>query len=79
MFHVNTNIDKFMQYLPFLIPLAVIELGLLIFVIIDIARKQKTKNLNPLIWIIISVLINTIGPILYIIFGRAEPEYKDDI
>jgi len=70
--------DAIRQYIPFLIPLAAIELGLLIFVVVDIARKRKTKTLNPLIWIIIGVVINTIGPILYIIFGRAENTYKDD-
>ena len=73
--------DTITQYLAFIIPLAVIELGLLIFVIVDIARKGKTKTLNPLIWIIISVVLMSsmvIGPILYIIFGRAEPTYKDD-
>ena len=68
------------KLIPFLIPLLVIELGLIIFVIVDIIKKKKTKNLNPLIWILISVLLSStfIGPVLYIIFGRTEAEVKDD-
>ncbi|MCL2773633.1 MAG: PLDc N-terminal domain-containing protein [Oscillospiraceae bacterium] len=73
--------DVIKQYIAFIIPLAVIELGLLVFVIVDIAVKRRTKTLNPLIWIIIAIVLSgtmIIGPILYIIFGRAEPTYKDD-
>ena len=70
--------DILLQYLPFIIPLLLVELGLLIFVIVDIARKKKTKNLSPIFWIIIALCVNTIGPILYIIFGRAEKTYDND-
>ena len=72
------DLTELLKYLPFLIPLAVIEVGLLVFVIIDIARKRKTKALPPLLWILISICLSTIGPILYIIFGRAEKTYSDD-
>ncbi|MCL1858506.1 MAG: PLDc N-terminal domain-containing protein [Oscillospiraceae bacterium] len=74
------EIDKLIPFIPFLIPLLIIELGLVIFVIADIIKKKKTKNLNPLIWIAISVLLMStfIGPVLYIIFGRAEAEITDD-
>lgn len=70
----------FIKYLPFIIPLLLIEFGLLAYVIIDIIKKKKTKTLNPFIWILISVFLTSsfIGPILYIIFGRAEIEIKDE-
>jgi len=67
-----------MEYLPFIIPLAAIQFGLMIFVIIDILRKKKTKTLSPLIWIVISVAGSTVGPVLYIIFGRADAAIIDD-
>lgn len=72
--------EDFIKYIPFLIPLLIIEFGLVIFVIVDIIKKKKTKNLNPLIWILISVCLSStfIGPVLYIIFGRAESEVKND-
>ena len=72
--------DELIKYLPFIIPLLLIEFGFLAFVIIDIARKKKTKNLSPLIWILISVFLSStfIGPVLYLIFGRADAAAADD-
>ena len=71
--------DELIKFIPFLIPLLVIEIGLIVFIIIDISKKKKTKTFNPFIWILISVLFSStfIGPVLYIIFGRAEAEAKD--
>jgi len=66
-----------MQYLPFIIPLVLLNLGLQIFALVDIIRKKRTKNLTVLLWIIIIFGANTIGPLLYLIFGRAEDIYED--
>ena len=65
------------QLLPFVIPLALLQLSLLVFTIADLAKKQQTKTLSPLVWIIIALCVNTIGPILYIIFGRSETAKHD--
>ena len=65
-----------MQYLPYLIPFGLLSVGLLVFAWIDIARKKRTKNLNIIIWVLIT-LINTIGPLIYLVFGRAENIYED--
>ena len=53
-------------------PLIVIQLGLQIYSIIDVIRHKKTKTLSPLIWVIIIVFGEILGPILYLLFGRAE-------
>lgn len=79
-FSINTDgLDKIMEFLPFIIPLFVIQLGLIIFAIVDIARKKQTKNLSPLIWIIIAIFGQFLGSILYLVFGRAESGKNDDI
>jgi dipeptide/tripeptide permease len=70
--------DFIMQLLPFIIPLALIQIGLGIFVIIDLVKKQQTKTLSPVAWLIIGLCLNTVGPILYIIFGRSESAKSDD-
>ncbi|MCL1793311.1 MAG: PLDc N-terminal domain-containing protein [Oscillospiraceae bacterium] len=66
--------EEFVKFLPLVIPLAAIQFGFVIFCVVDILKKKATKNLSPAVWIVITVaLMNTfIGPILYIIFGRAE-------
>ncbi|MCL2813785.1 MAG: PLDc N-terminal domain-containing protein [Oscillospiraceae bacterium] len=73
--------DDFLKFIPFIIPLVVIQLGFVIFCVFDIQKKKKTKNLSPVIWILlVVVLMNTfIGPVLYIIFGKAENSADDDI
>ena len=81
---VNTGLesfaDVFMRWLPLLLPLIIIQYSVLIFVIVDIARKKRTKNLSPLIWIIIALALSNLcmGSILYLIFGRAEKTFDDN-
>jgi len=53
-------------------PLLLIEIGLLLYALIDVIRRKKTKTLSLLIWIVIIVLFEIIGPIAYLLFGKAE-------
>ncbi|MBI4734143.1 MAG: PLDc_N domain-containing protein [Rubrobacteridae bacterium] len=53
-------------------PVILIQLALAISAVVDIIRKKKTRNLSPVGWILIALLANFIGPILYFIAGRAE-------
>ena len=72
--------DEFMKYIPFLIPLVIIQFGVVAFAIIDIVKKKQTKNLNPLVWIVLSVALSSLclGAILYFIIGRADAAVSDD-
>lgn len=71
--------DVIASWIPLLLPLMIIQLGLLAFAVIDIARKKRTKNLSILIWVIIICVANTVGPVLYFVLGRAEAgEEKDE-
>jgi hypothetical protein len=65
-------LEQISAYLPFLIPLAIIQLGLMLAAIIHIVRHDTFRFGNKLLWILISVLINTIGPVLYFVIGRGE-------
>ena len=76
---LREGLDLLISLLPVLIPLAIVQFGLLLFAAIDVARKRRTKNLNPIIWVLIICLVNMIGPILYLILGRAEDSGGDDI
>jgi len=76
---LREGLDLLINLLPVLIPLAIVQFGLLLFAAVDIAKKRKTKNLNPIIWVLIICLVNMIGPILYLILGRAEDSGGDGI
>ncbi|HEY41830.1 MAG TPA: PLDc_N domain-containing protein [Dehalococcoidia bacterium] len=58
--------------LPFLIPLAVIELGLMVFALVDLARRQVVKGGQKWPWVLVIVLLGIIGPIFYLLVGREQ-------
>lgn len=64
--------DQVMQLLKYAWPLIVLQLGLQIYAIIDLVKKKKTRNLSIAAWIIIIVLGEILGPILYLLIGRSE-------
>ena len=65
--------DNLNQYLPFLIPLAVLQLALLGYTLHHILTHQYYKRGNRTLWLIICIgLMGFIGPILYFAFGREE-------
>jgi drug/metabolite transporter (DMT)-like permease len=59
------------QYLPLLIPVILIELALLIAALVDLIRREKTRG-PKWVWVLVIVLINFIGPIIYFVAGRKE-------
>lgn len=59
------------KLLPLIIPLFVIQLGLLIFALVDLMKREQTRG-PKWMWVIIIVVVNMIGPILYFIIGRQE-------
>ena len=60
-----------MKYIPLLIPVVVIELGLMITALVDLIRREQTKG-PKWVWALVIVLVNFIGPIIYFIVGRKE-------
>jgi len=58
--------------LPFLIPLFVLELGLMVFALLDVIQRQRVRGGNKIIWIVVIVAISVIGPLVYLILGREE-------
>lgn len=66
-----TVLDQIMRLLPLLIPLFLVQLGLMIAGIIDLVKREKTKG-PKWMWVIIVVFVNIIGPIIYFVVGREE-------
>jgi len=65
---------EFLSFLPIILPLLVIDLILIIIALIDLYRNRYTRE-NILIWVLVIIFMNTIGPILYFIIGRKD---RDD-
>ena len=56
-----------------LLPLVLIEVGLVVFSLIDLFRPERqVVGDNKLIWALVIVLVGTIGPIVYLLVGRKQ-------
>ena len=64
--------------LPFLIPVIIVELALMIVALVDLFRRQYYKSEGKLVWAIVIVIFGVIGPIVYLIFGRKERPIDGD-
>lgn len=66
------NISDFAQYIPFIIPLVIAQFALAIAALVHVLRHPKYRFGNKVIWIIIVLFVNIVGPVLYFAIGRGE-------
>ena len=64
--------SEFKEYLPFLIPLVIIELALMVTALIHVLKHPHYRFGNKTFWVIVVLLIQIIGPISYFVFGRED-------
>ncbi len=65
--HLDTGI------LLAIIPLALIDLGMVIFSIVDLFKPdRRVKGENKLVWLLVILLVSTFGWLAYLLFGREE-------
>lgn len=61
------------DFLPFIIPLVIIQFGLFFYTLYHILTHKNYKYGNRLLWIVVIIIgIQFIGPILYFIFGKED-------
>lgn len=61
------------QLLLLLLPILVIEIGLILLALWDLLRPERhVRGESKLMWGLVIVLIGMIGPILYFVIGRDE-------
>lgn len=69
---MNMNVDL-NEMMPLLIPLVIVEFGLLAYTIYHILTHNTYKRGNRIIWLIVSIIgMNFIGPIIYFVFGKED-------
>lgn len=59
-------------YLPFLIPLAVIQLILMIVALVHVLTHDQYKTGTKVLWILVVIFVNIFGPIIYFVIGKAD-------
>jgi hypothetical protein len=61
------------EILPFLIPLIVLQLVLMLVGLYDLTRpERRVKGDSKVVWALIIIFVNLLGPLFYFLFGREE-------
>ena len=61
------------EILPFIIPLVLLQLVLMAVGLYDLTRpERRVKGGNKLVWGLVIVLGQTLGPLVYFFFGRED-------
>jgi hypothetical protein len=61
------------QIIALLLPIIVIQLGLMIAALIDLEHdERRVRGGSKLVWALVIVFVNVLGPILYFVAGREE-------
>lgn len=56
-----------------LIPLAIIDLGMVIYCVVDLYRPdRRVRGGNKLLWLLVILLVSTLGWVIYLLVGREE-------
>lgn len=65
--------DKIMDFLPFLIPLAIAQFALLGYTLYHILTHKNYKRGNRTLWLVVAIIVmEFIGPILYFLLGKED-------
>jgi hypothetical protein len=68
---IMETMDTVRSLIPLLIPILILELGLIIFALRDLSRRERVNG-PKWMWVVIIVLLQLIGPILYFTVGRRD-------
>lgn len=66
--------NQLADYLPFLIPLVVVQFGLAIFSVIHVLKHPQYRFGNKALWVVVVLVFQFIGPAVYFLFGRGDQE-----
>lgn len=70
---MQLEVSQIREFLPFLIPMIILEFGLLGYTLWHILTHKTYKRGNRTLWLIITIVgMNYVGPILYFILGKED-------
>ena len=65
--------DIIKEFLPFLLPLLIVQFVLLGYTLHHILTHKTYKRGNRALWLVITiVLMNFVGPVLYFLLGKED-------
>ena len=65
--------EKITEFLPFIIPLAIVQFALLGYTLYHILTHKTYKRGTRNLWLVVTIIgMEFIGPILYFLFGKED-------
>ena len=65
--------DQLKEFLPFLLPLVIVQFSLLAYTLYHILTHSAYKRGTRALWLVITIVfMNFVGPILYFILGKED-------
>ena len=65
--------DKLLEFLPYIIPVVIIQLILLVTALLDWIKRPVLRG-NRWVWLAVILFVNLFGPIIYFLFGRSDED-----
>ena len=65
------NFQQLLDLLPLLIPIFLIQIALVVIALWDLWKRKATRG-PKWVWILVILLVNFIGPIIYLVAGRED-------
>ncbi|MFW8052659.1 PLDc N-terminal domain-containing protein [Vagococcus fluvialis] len=72
---MNTTLptmEQLIEILPILIPVLIIQIGLIIYCLKKVLKRTDFKFLNKKVWILIILFVQLFGPIAYLTLERED-------
>lgn len=63
---------ELIDFLPFLIPIILVEFVLMLTALVHVLKHRTYRFGNRIMWILIVVVFQIIGPIVYFTIGRGD-------
>lgn len=63
--------NTIVKWIPLIIPIVLLQLGLMIAALVDLSKRERTRG-PKWMWVLIIVLGELLGPILYFVIGKEE-------
>lgn len=68
---IQEIIEEIIPFLPLIIPIFLIQIGLIVIALWDLWKREATRG-PKWVWLLVILLVNFIGPIIYFIVGRED-------
>ena len=66
------------EMLPFLIPVLLVEIALIVIALLDLVKREHVRGGNKVVWALLILFVQIIGPVVYLIAGRQEKPVDGD-